>query len=96
MRLFLRATRALIGYATTAHIATLRGAVKLTDRKVAKAQRRTDAAVVAVMGAQQNLDYAKVHRNEVRDAEDEARLDARAFYRAAQAEAKSLRRGVTI
>lgn len=96
MRFVLAATRSLIGAATTAHIAALRGTVKLSDRRVTKAMRRTDAATVAVVNAEQNLSYAKVHRNEVRDAERDARHAARLTYKAAQAEAEGLRRGVVL
>lgn len=96
MRLFLRATRALISFATTAHIATLRGSVNLNTRRLNRAVKRTDAAHVAVHAAEQAVTHAKANKADMVAAERAVLAANRTFYKAAQAEADSLRRGVII
>lgn len=88
MRLFLRATRALISFATTAHIATLRGHVALSARQFAKAIKATDTARAVRYAAERQ------HRDAVA-AESRAYGRDRDTYIAARAEAQSLRPGVS-
>lgn len=87
MRILLALTRAFHSFATTVHIKGLSASVRMDDRKVARAIRRTDDARVAA-------DMAKLALADANQAESRALVANSAFRTAAQAEASSLRRGV--
>lgn len=87
MRFLLAATRSLISFATTAHIASLRATVWVSDRKVAAAMKLSDAAKVAREAAT-NAYYAATS-NETNALRDNGIVRA-----AARADAANYRRDV--
>jgi hypothetical protein len=89
LRFILSASRFLLGLIVSLHILNLRGSVKLADRQYNKAIRDTDTAVLAARIAQEAKTVAG-------EAERRTAKATRALSLAAQAEASSLRRGVSI
>lgn len=96
MRIILRFTRFLIAAASSLHISGLRGSVYLDDRKVAKAMRNTDLAAAVVDRARADLALAKADHRTASIAEGDTTAANIAFRAAAQAEARQLRRDVTL
>ena len=96
MRYLLGLTRGLISFATTLHISGLRLTVARSALRVEAAIFRTDASKVAVAAVRVVLAEAQDAVKASRDAERTAVRDDGILYTAAQAEASSLRRGITL
>jgi hypothetical protein len=85
-------TRALVAAAVSVHLLGLKQGIRLQERSVNKAMKRTDTASTAVHGASQALTSAKMQRTVARSTERETRKNRDNFVAAAVAEADSLRR----
>lgn len=88
MKTLLRVTRYLVSLLISLHIVTLRGTVRVADRKCASRAKRIAVAQSGLDAARRMVEYAKVTVREFKDSHIIAVNNAKNTRIAADAEAK--------